>query len=853
MSVLKIKNISDLIEKLNNEYKLLLDVIDNIIIIIDNDMKILFINKKGRKLINEEVLMKPCEIMKTANCGTPNCCVQRYLAGNEPLDNICKDGSIEKVTVSRFYDDEGSPQGFIIVATDISSEIYKLALTQSKTSLWQYDVKNHTIEQLFAPEGSTIGILEDNKIYENIPESLIEANIISQHDRKRVRRLCKEIEDGRPETEIELKMRNLQGNERWVKLKCTTIFNNRHEPVKSIGIAEDITDMINLRTKYQIEREYRKAISKDALCYLEVNLSKNKVVTKKIAVNNYLPIYHGQDYGEIVKVLSTSAIYNEQAKLSRELQQEQLLKAFQEGKYRHDYEYQLYCEDDDTYHFVKISIFLIKAENDIYGCGYITDINEYKVENLDLQKKAALDPLTGLYNRKAIETMIKQIIKEFPENEHVLMILDIDNFKAINDNFGHLYGDALLCEIARKIKSKFRNDDLIARLGGDEYLILMKNISNSELALEKAHDLCKLLSGTYGNGNLKTKVTVSIGIALYPACGDTFDTLYHHSDLALYKVKNTNKNGVGLYDMNDHSVAITGEVMAKRSSQKFVDNVGEYIFKILYNSQDLEGTVTTVLELLGMHYQMSQSYTVVKDLTDGKFKVKNYWNLDQKKENEAIALVLDHHMDEYIDSFDEDGILWIDDFKNKKVDPIFKEIYQDTKIKMIIKSLIKNGNDVIGVISMEHETLHRYSREEKEILLTSLAMINTFIVNEYQEAEKNQYFNAIQTVLDLQNNGIYIIDESNYHLIYFNEVIKNTFNNVKIGSCCYKVFRDLDEPCSDCPLKDMKKTDQMYTKIVYNRHLKVQLETTVKRLQWLNGLKVVAITGVDISKYYQTK
>ena len=54
------------------------------------------------------------------------------------------------------------------------------------------------------------------------------------------------------------------------------------------------------------------------------------------------------------------------------------------------------------------------------------------------------------------------------------MILDIDNFKQVNDNFGHLYGDAFLCEISRKIKSKFRNDDLVARLGGDEYLVLMK-------------------------------------------------------------------------------------------------------------------------------------------------------------------------------------------------------------------------------------------------------------------------------------------------------------------------------------------------------------------------------------------
>ena len=146
------------------------------------------------------------------------------------------------------------------------------------------------------------------------------------------------------------------------------------------------------------------------------------------------------------------------------------------------------------------------GNKDIYACGYIKDINENKVHDLVLKKKIELDPLTGLYNREAIEIKTNEIIQNFPENNHAIMILDIDNFKQVNDNFGHLYGDAFLCEISRKIKSKFRNDDLVARLGGDEYLVLMKNISNSELAIDKANDLCKLIEGAYGTGGTKVKV-----------------------------------------------------------------------------------------------------------------------------------------------------------------------------------------------------------------------------------------------------------------------------------------------------------------------------------------------------------
>ena len=81
---------------------------------------------------------------------------------------------------------------------------------------------------------------------------------------------------------------------------------------------------------------------------------------------------------------------------------------------------------------------MIEFNKDIYACGYIKDINENKVHDLVLKKKIELDPLTGLYNREAIEIKTNEIIQNFPENNHAIMILDIDNFKQVNDNFGHL-------------------------------------------------------------------------------------------------------------------------------------------------------------------------------------------------------------------------------------------------------------------------------------------------------------------------------------------------------------------------------------------------------------------------------
>ena len=82
--------------------------------------------------------------------------------------------------------------------------------------------------------------------------------------------------------------------------------------------------------------------------------------------------------------------------------------------------------------------------------------------------------------------------------------------------------------------------------------------------------------------------------------------------------------------------------------------------------------------------------------------------------------------------------------------------------------------------------------------------------------------------------------------MYYNHKIKHIFNQVKVGDYCYKSFRGYDEPCADCPIKDMKDSDLSYTKLIYNCNISAQLETTVKRVRWINGQDVAAVTSIDI-------
>ncbi len=162
-------------------------------------------------------------------------------------------------------------------------------------------------------------------------------------------------------------------------------------------------------------------------------------------------------------------------------------------------------------------------------------------EQLIKEERSEIDPLTGVLNRSAFVMQMEQALQASkPEEMHALLMLDIDDFKNVNDTYGHAAGDQVLVELTNRISSILRRSDLVGRVGGDEFLVFIKGIPNQEIAARKAKQICTLnvcVSGT------DSPVTVSIGIAVVPHNGTDFDALYKNADDALYKEKKLGKNG----------------------------------------------------------------------------------------------------------------------------------------------------------------------------------------------------------------------------------------------------------------------------------------------------------------------
>lgn len=175
--------------------------------------------------------------------------------------------------------------------------------------------------------------------------------------------------------------------------------------------------------------------------------------------------------------------------------------------------------------------------------GVITDIDKLKLEMDKLEKRASVDAFTGLYSKKYAEDLMARILKEYEKEKHAMLIIDLDDFKHLNDTYGHSTGDDVLKVVARQLKHSVRSGDIVGRLGGDEFGVFIRDIHKAAEIREIAERLLQITDHPL-------KVTKSIGISIYPRDGRTFRTLYERADQALYQAKRK-KNTYVLYSRAD--------------------------------------------------------------------------------------------------------------------------------------------------------------------------------------------------------------------------------------------------------------------------------------------------------------
>lgn len=175
--------------------------------------------------------------------------------------------------------------------------------------------------------------------------------------------------------------------------------------------------------------------------------------------------------------------------------------------------------------------------------GIISDIHHMKKRIDFLENSVYTDHFTGLYSKKRFEELCSSVLASREDSKCIMMIIDLDYFKSVNDHHGHMAGDEVLLSFSQHLSSCVRKKDIVARFGGDEFVLLLLDVTSIEIGRHKAEEILRLQDNSYG-------ITKSIGIAMFPDMGRTYNELFRKADKALYKAKQK-RNAYCIYGEED--------------------------------------------------------------------------------------------------------------------------------------------------------------------------------------------------------------------------------------------------------------------------------------------------------------
>ncbi len=199
---------------------------------------------------------------------------------------------------------------------------------------------------------------------------------------------------------------------------------------------------------------------------------------------------------------------------------------------------------------VDISLRLIRSADSEFVLALVRDMREIVALNARLHELALYDALTGLYTRPMFGELLDQAIASSQRNglPLALLLIDLDDFKTVNDGHGHHVGDELLLEVARRMRHVLRKSDALARLGGDEFAVLIRELHDSEHALAVADKLLQELDLPWRRDFCEIVPGASIGLAFYPRDGADSESLLRHADMAMYRAKSAGRARCCVFD-----------------------------------------------------------------------------------------------------------------------------------------------------------------------------------------------------------------------------------------------------------------------------------------------------------------
>ena len=396
--------------------------------------------------------------------------------------------------------------------------------------------------------------------------------------------------------------------------------------------------------------------------------------------------------------------------------------------------------------------------------GVMIDIEEEKEKEKERMHEAEIDPATKIFHRNAAVKRIEEYLKKNPDrSDYALMVMDIDNFKNINDTYGHLYGDTVIEMVAHVLKDIRPNFSIPGRYGGDEFFMFLKSADRKEVKETADKILLKLADFRLGNGG---NVTCSIGIAT----GDLFEgtreykTMFEKADKALYAAKNNGKAQWQIFtnDMDESSGRAIDYETADENNTELMESkdLMKVFLELSSAAKTSEDAIYNIIKYITAKFDFDWMQVMQVNSKEDLITVRYEWSRDSEFRNNAGKSGYYVHSDimRFRNHFEKHPVFEVIPANTESFSPKFqREFDKNSKYSIIYIADTTNDENFYMFTCIRFDKSHSWTQEEMDGLNVATKIMTMFIAQTSKESERER---ELQHNVDFEKRtGLYNMDK----------------------------------------------------------------------------------------------
>ncbi len=383
-----------------------------------------------------------------------------------------------------------------------------------------------------------------------------------------------------------------------------------------------------------------------------------------------------------------------------------------------------------------------KNGNPISIIGHTVDISSQKQEEIEQQEIANQDALTRLYKYEGCAELITQYFEHLNHAAiAALFLINLDDFSRVSEQYGRVFSDAILLDFSVRLRKKFQPKDILGRIGTDTFLVLVTDLPSMPDVEICANDLCSMFHEIYSGIGSSITVRASVGVSVFPANANQFETLYHKAAQALHRAKQLGKDRYYIYDSllenaPDHTPEYNDLYLSSSHAISYDEssliNTGMIInsIDILFNSRESDLSIQMLLSLLGSYYKLDRLCICQNNSSNQTVSITHEWTSNQsyqmKEQLQNIPITTCEPCSFHKQT--KTGVFFADHWIPDTPDGLFAPLFHCTEPQSIFQCGIhERGADLGSITAVIYDPNHHWTKSDTDSLTLIAKLVGSYI------------------------------------------------------------------------------------------------------------------------------